>query len=836
MGQGGEEGEMGSGWMKDVRYAWRGLRMAPGFTLVAVLTLALGIGANTAIFSVIHAVLLKPLPFPHQEQLVELWETEITPGKYPLADQDFLDWKAQNRSFQDMALYGYRTPSNASREGRAEQIVVVMTEANFFDILGVRPELGRTFAPGEDVKGKNQIAVLSHAFWQERFGGRADAIGAQMVMDGDTYTVIGVMPAWFTAPGTSDLWVPRDMSPDKVSGRGAHYLRALGRLKEGVTAVQAQADLAAIAAALTKQFPKSNTGETAIVVPLHTDLVGDSGKALWIAFGAVGLVLLIACANFANLLLARSLARRREMALRGAIGASRWMLVRQLLTESLMLAVAGGIAGAFLGVGGLELLKSLKGIEVTAPNPVGVDWVVLGFCFAVSVAVGVVFGLAPAFQASKVNLIEALKTRTGASGGAGRAWMRDALVASEIALSLALLAGAGLLLRTFANMRSVELGVRRDHVLTGALIASGKKYESMDGGMALVRQLEEKLKSAPGILDAALNSMPPLDAGSNGYITVDGAPPVDGYSGPLVVGNQITPDYFHVMGIKLLEGRGLSEEDEQIAAAAWSKVAPLIEAHKIDEAQKEAAKVTGVAVISKEMAQEFWPGQDPVGKGFHQDTLGFTVVGVVADTRNRGARELPMAAAYVPIGYTFGYGGFYLSISALTAVKPEAAENAIREAVRSADSTIALAQVKTIPAIVSEGMADTNDEALLLSVLAGLAVLLAAVGTYGVMSYVVSQRTNEIGIRMALGAQRENVMNMVMGQGGALIGVGVVGGLVLAAVGARLMKDLLFGVASFDVATYGGVAVMLALVGALACAVPAGRAMRVSPMEALREE
>jgi predicted permease len=828
---------MGSGWMKDVRYAWRGLRMAPGFTLVAVLTLALGIGANTAIFSVVHAVLLKPLPFPHAEQLVELWETEVAPGNYPLSDQDFLDWKAQNRTFQDMALYGYPMPTNVSGGGAVEQVPVVVTSANFFDVLGVHPVMGRGFAAGEDIQGRNRIALLSWGFWNSHFGGRPAAIGETLQLNGENYSVIGVMPAWFTAPATAAVWTPRDASPDKVRGRSSHYLDAIGRMKEGVSIEQARADLKGIAARSEKEFPKTNKNETAILVPLHTDMVGDSGKALWIAFGAVGLVLLIACANFANLLLARSLGRRREMALRGAIGASRWMLVRQLLTESVLLAVAGGVAGAFLAYGGVELLKSLSGIQVTSANPVGLDWVVLGFCFVVSVAVGVVFGLAPAFQASRVNLIEALKTRTGTSGGAGRAWMRDALVAAEVGLSLALLVGAGLLLRTFANLRGVDVGVRRDHVLMGMILLPEKNYKTLDQQVAFSRELLEKIKNSPGIQDAAFASVPALFSGSNGYITVDGQPEVVGYSGPLVTENQITPDYFRTMGIPMLEGRELTEEDEQVAAEAQKDLVPYILANDQEGAKKEAAKTVNAAVISKRTAQEFWPGQDALGKIYRSGSQPMRVVGVVADVKNAGLRSVPMCAAYEPLGLSLGFpGGNFLYLSALTAGKPEAAEKEIRAALGSIDGTLALSEVKTMPRLLSDYMADTNDEALLLSVLAGLAVLLAAVGTYGVMSYVVSQRTNEIGIRMALGAQRENVMNMVMGQGGALIGVGVVGGLVLAAVGARLMKDLLFGVASFDVATYGGVAVMLALVGALACAVPAGRAMRVSPMEALREE
>jgi putative ABC transport system permease protein len=824
--------------MKDVRYALRALRMAPGFTFVAVLTLALGIGANTAIFSVVHAVLLKPLPFPHPEQLVELWETEPAPGDYPLSDQDYLDWRAQNRTFADMALYSWNVPVNVSGGGAVEQVEAVTTQANFFDVLGARPLMGRTFEKGEDIKGKNKVAILSYAFWKTHFGGRGAAIGESLTVNGEKYAVIGVMPAWFTAPGTAAVWAPFDMSAENMHGRDSHYLRAIGRVKDGVTVAQGHADLAGISARLEKQFPMSNTGETAIVRPLHTDMVGDSGKALWIAFGAVALVLLIACANFANLLLARSLARRREMALRGAIGASRWLLVRQLLTESLLLAVAGGIAGAILAYNALSLLTSLKGIQVTAANPVKLDLTVLVFCFAVSAAVGILFGLAPAFQASKVNLIEALKTRTtgGGSDGRGRAWMRDALVAGEIGLSLALLAGAGLLLRTFANLRGVDVGVRRDHVITGMVMLPEKGYETFDQQMQFTQTLLEKIKNLPGIKDAAFNSVPPLSSGNNGYITLPGQPDDTGHTGPLVAGNDVTPGYFRTMGIPLLEGRDLDEADMQVEADAWRKIAPLFKAGKDDQGVAEMRKFTGVAVVSKGMADHFWPGQDAVGKIFLKGAQKVRVVGVAANIRNNGLRTPPMLAGYIPIPYNFGYGAAFLYVSVLTAGKPEAAENEIRAALRSVDPTLALAQVKTIPQVVSEGMADTNDEALLLGVLAGLAVLLAAVGTYGVMSYVVSQRTNEIGIRMALGAQKENVMSMVMGQGGVLIGVGVVAGLVLAVVGARLMKDLLFGVAAFDLVTYLGVAVLLGVVGAVACAVPAGRAMRVSPMEALREE
>ncbi|MGB8849346.1 MAG: ABC transporter permease [Candidatus Acidiferrales bacterium] len=823
--------------IQDVKYALRMLRKSPGFTIIAVLTIALGIGANTAIFSAVNAVLLKPLPFHNPDRLVELWETESSPGNFPLPDQDFLDWRAQNRTFEDMAVFTWPEPSNISGAGVPEQVRLVEAQANFFSVLGVAPQIGRAFVAGEDVKGLNHVAIVTNAFWKSHFGGRADALNKTIQLNGESYTIIGVMPAWYTAPGTADVWTPIDFSPSALRGRDSHYLRALGRVKAGVTIEQARADLGAISARLAKDFPKTNSNAMPIVVPMQKELTGESRAPLWTLFGAVGLVLLIACANVANLLLARSIGRRREMALRGAVGASRWRLVRQLLTESVILALAGGALGALIAYNAVDLLVSLKGVQVVPPNPIRLDVYVLFFCFAVSAAVGILFGLAPAFQISELDLIEELKSRSAGAARAGRSvLLRDGLVAVEIALSLALLAGAGLLLRTFSNLRAVNLGLRTDHVITGYVMVPDKDDATFDQAKSFIDTLLSKLKSAPGIRDAAFGTLAPLSSDSNGYVTVDGQPQ-DPSLGPLVAWNEMTPGYFHTLGIRLLAGRELNDEDVQSAGDAWQKVLPFYKAHDFKAAAPEERKFTTSAIISKGMAAHFWPKQDPIGKIFRSgDGPPYRVVGVVEDVRNNGLRDPAMYAAYIPTAVGLGDGAYVLYISVLTDGPPQSAESTMRSELASLNSTLALSEVKTIPQLVGDSMADTNDEALLLGALAGLALLLAAVGTYGVMSYVVSQRTNEIGIRMALGAQRHDVVRMVLRQGGILIGAGVGIGLLLTLGGARLMKDLLFGVAPFDALTYVIVSLLLAGIAFLACAIPARRAMRVDPMVALRYE
>ena len=822
-------------FLQDARYALRMLRKAPGFTAVIVLTLGLGIGANTAIFSVINCVLLNPLPYSSPEQIVSLFETESAEGQFPLTGQDFLDWRQDNQTFADMSVYSQRQPANASGAGEPEEVNIAATQANFFSLLGVRPLLGRAFVAGEDTEANRHVAILSYAFWQTHFGGARDAISKSVVLNGESFTVIGVMPAWYRTPGAADIWTPIDMAPKKLGPRGEHYLRAIGRLKPGVTLAQARGDLKAVSARYEKQFPDSNKNVSAIVIPLREVLVGDSSSQLWTMFGAVALVLLIACANVANLMLARSTQRQREMALRGAIGATRGRLVRQLLTESVIVSLAGGAVGVVLAFVGVSLLRDAQGFDVTQPTPIRIDAMALAFSLAVSVIVGLLFGLAPALQTSDLNLSDWLKSKgTGALGTGGRArYLRDVLVAGEIALSLALLIGAGLLLRTFAKLRAVDMGVHGDNVMTAEVNLPAAKYKTIDQCDGFTQQLVASLRAAPGIQSAAISTSLPPETGSNGYIEVEGRA-MGEMEGPLVAWNYVTPDYFRTMGIRLLQGRFFTQEEMEretvMQRAAY--------ASKDDEAKlRDMMKHTErPVVINDVMAKKFWPGENPIGKGFQHDGVQ-RVIGVVAAAKNTGLRAQPMSEAYFPVPETFwGESGFGFVVEVQTAGPLSGAAAILRERVKQMDGGLVVYHVRTLPDLIAADMTDTSYQTTLLGAMAALAMLLAAVGTYGVMSYAVGQRTNEIGIRVALGAQQQNILAMVLRQGMVLVAAGIGVGLIVAFSAARVMREMLFGVAPTDAVTYLGVSLLLAAVASLACYIPARRAMRVDPMEALRYE
>jgi predicted permease len=509
---------------QDVRYAVRMLRKSPGFAAIAILTLALGIGANTAIFSVVNATLLKPLPFRHPEKVVALWQTESAPGSYPLTGEDYLDWKSQNHTFEGMSLFSWPTSAATAVGGSPEGATLISTEANFFSLLGVYPQIGRTFADGEDQNGGSHVVILSYAFWKTRFGGAIDVPGRFVSLNGEQYAVIGVMPGWYRIPATADLWVPLDMSKKNLGPRGGHRWRAIGRVKEGVTTVQARADLQALAEGYEKQFPDTNRNVDAIVTPMREELIGDFSAQILIMFGAVGLVLLIACANVANLLLARSTARRREIAVRSALGAGRGRLVRQLLTESILLSLAGGALGVAIAFGGVGALRAALPNTVPQPNPVAVSLEPLFFTFVVCIGVGMLFGLAPAVQSATVSSTEALRSRgaVGADGSPRGQWLRNFLVGGEIALSLTLLAGAGLLLQTFSHLRSTDIGVRGADVLTVSVRLPEKQYKTLDQGIGFYGQVVEKLEKAPGVVAAAVTTKLPLEGGQNGYITIPG--------------------------------------------------------------------------------------------------------------------------------------------------------------------------------------------------------------------------------------------------------------------------------------------------------------------------
>jgi len=817
---------------QDVRYAGRVLRKSPGFAAIAMVTLALGIGANTAIFSVVNATLLKPLPFRHPEKVVALWQTESAPGSYPLTGEDYLDWKSQNHTFEGMSLFSWPTSATIAVGGEPEGATLVRTEANFFSLLGVFPQ-GRTFADGEDHNGGSHVAILSYSLWKSRFGAARDVLGKFVSLNGEEYAVIGVMPAWYRMPATADLWVPMDMSKKNLGTRGEHRWRAIGRVKEGVTIVQARADLRALAEGYEKQFPDTNRNVDAIVTPMREDLIGNFSAQILIMFGAVGLVLLIACANVANLLLARSTARRREIAVRSALGAGRGRLVRQLLTESILLSLVGGVLGVAIAFGGIGALRVALPSTVPQPNPVAVDLGPLFFTFVVCIGVGMLFGLAPAVQSATVSSTEALKSRgaVGADGSARGRWLRNFLVGGEIALSLALLAGAGLLLRTFSHLRSTDIGVRGANVLTVSVRLPEKQYKTLDQGTAFYGQVVEKLGKSPGVVAAAVTTKLPLEGGQNGYITIPGQQ-TEKMTGPLVEWSSVSTDYFRAMGIPLLEGRELTADDFE----ATAKVVREITAAKDDaERQALAAKYVIPTVINQTMAKTFWPKRSAIGKIFENFAL-YRVVGVVGDVKQQRVRDAAMPETYLSLSWELGDPSRPFALVVKSAGAPESLTSTVRGVVQSMDPNLALFKVRTMPQIVAESMQDTSYEAALLGAMAILALVLASVGTYGVMSYVVGQRTNEIGIRMALGAQPVEIMGMILRQVLSVVGAGISVGLLAATALAQIMKGLLVGVAPFDAVTYLGVAVVLAVVALLACYVPVRRAMRVDPVLALRYE
>jgi predicted permease len=819
---------------RDVRYAGRVLRKSPGFAAIAILTLALGIGANTAIFSVVNATLLKPLPFRNPEKVVALWQTESAPGSYPLTGEDYLGWKAENDTFEGMSLYSWPSSANITAGAVPEGAAIVQTEANFFSLLGVSPQIGRTFAAGEDQNGSSHVAILSHAFWKARFAGAKDVLNKSVSLNGEPYMVVGVMPPGYRTPGDAEMWVPLDMSKKNLGTRGSHRWRAIGRIKQGATLEKARADLRTISERYAKQFPDNNRDVDAIVTPMREDLIGDFSSQILIMFGAVGLVLLIACVNVANLLLARSTSRRREIAVRSALGAGRGRLLRQLLTESVLLSLAGGLLGVAIAFAGVTALRAGLTDTIPQPNPVTVDLAPLLFTFLVSIGVGVLFGLAPAVQSSMVDCGAALQSKgaVGASATRRGRWLRNALVACEIALSLALLAGAGLLLRTFAHLRSTDIGVRGENVLTATVRLTEKQYKTLDQGVQFYDRLTEKLNNTPGVRAAAITSKLPLRGGENGYIKIPGQQ-MDSMSGPLVEFSSVSSDYFRAMGIPLIEGRELTKEDFDLTT---SLIREEIAADKAGKDIKEMAKKYVLpAVINQTMAKTFWPGQSAIGKVFENWTQ-FRVVGVVGDVKQQRVREKVMPETYRALAWDMGEPSRPFAVVVQSAGAPENLTNTLRSAVQSLDPNLALFRVRTMPQIVAESMEDTSYEAVLLGTMAALALVLASVGTYGVMSYVVGQRTNEIGIRIALGAQPMEIMTMVLREVFSVVGTGIGVGLMGAIAGARVMKDLLVGVAPFDPVTYAGVSLLLALVALAACYVPVRRAMRVDPVLALRYE
>lgn len=825
------------GLLHDVRFGLRVLLKNPGFTAVAVLTLALGIGANTAIFSVINSVLLEPLPFGSPDRLVRIFSDRHTPALLPVNGEDYLDWAAQNHSFDDMALYTAPQNFNASGAGEPETVSVMSAQANFFSVIGVQPELGRAFAEGEDRAGNTHVAVLSYGFWQRHFGGAPRALGKKIRLNFETYTVVGVMAPRFNYPEAVDVWIPQDMALDRLGRRGNYSFRVLARLKPGVTFAQARADMDVVAKHLAQQYPVTNTNLGARVMPMKELLTRDSRPQLLVLLGAVALVLLVACTNVANLLLARATSRHREIALRATLGASRWRLVRQLLTESVLLSCLGaalGLAGAWWLV---KLAQSAPKLPIPRQNPIQLDATVLLFTVAVSILVGTVFGLVPAHEASRVNLSEELKSSAGSIAGASgwRLALRNSLVVAEIATSLALLAGAGLLLRSFAQMRRADIGVRTQSIVTSAVVLPDTKYATYSERREFYDRLLERVSRIPGVAAAAVSQQIPLEGshGGTAKLVGDTDPRHEGLS---VNWNYVTPSYFRVFGIPFLAGRDFTAEEVDRAAAVGVKVNDYWESGG-EAATTPKPEWASVAVINRTMAETLWPNEDALGKTFMSAIIQpVMVVGVVGDEKYGGIRDVPTAEVYFPYTEELTNRWYPPNISVLANGALVSVLSGLRSTVHDLDSELSLFRVRTMQQVISDNMQDTTLQTILLGSFAALGLLLAAVGLYGVMAYLVTQRTHEIGLRMALGAQQRDILRLVIGRGSKLAALGVASGLVAALLLTQLLSQELFGVKATDPATFVGVSLLLTFVALLASYIPARRASRVDPLVALRYE
>ena len=804
-------------FLQDLRYAARMLAKNPGFTAVAVIALALGIGANTAIFSVVNTVLLRPLPYKDPEQLVMVWE-DATKHGYPRdtpAVANYIDWRDQNSVFSGMTAID-EVDLNLTNAGDPERLKGRRVSGNLFALLGVEPQLGRVFGPAEDHPGAPHVAVLSHRLWQRRFGGDANVVGKTLTLNGEPYTVLGVMPARFEFPEKDvELWVPIAFSARQEANRNTHYLEVVARMKPGVTLEQAQTEMTTIGARLQQQYPESNTDLGVAVTSLREHMVGDIKPALLILLGAVGLVLLIACANVANLLLARAAIRQKEIALRVALGARRWRLLRQFLTESVLLATIGGLLGLAVAYGGLLLLRSFIPENISQAREISLDLKVLGFTLIVSILTGLIFGLAPAIQAVRLNQGETLKEggRDSVTGRSGKR-LRGLLVTAEVAVSLVLLIAAGLLINSFLRLRNIDPGFRVDHLLTMKIELPVQKYEPLQRRTEFFNNVIQRVQSLAGVRSAAVTTNLPLYRQGNSIsIQIDGRPEPPPGKELIVVTRMISPGYFETMGIPLVSGRRLTEHDTE--------------------------KSPNVVVITETMAHRFWPGEDPVGKRISagrvtSDADWIQVVGVVKDVRQFELSANPKPQMYL----SYRQAEFFWpeDLVVRTDVEPASLVAAVRQAVWEIDKDQPVSNIRTMDDILADSIARQRFSMLLLGVFAAVALLLAAVGIYGVMSYSVAQRTHEIGIRMALGAQTSAVLKLAVGYGLKLVVAGVAIGLLAAFALTRLMSTLLFGITPTDPATFALISLLLISVAAIASYIPARRATKVDPLIALRYE
>jgi putative ABC transport system permease protein len=807
----------GGGWvetfLRDVRYGLRILRAYPGFTLTAVLTLALGIGANTAIFSVASGVLLRPLPYPGADRIAMVWMDNARINlredwhSYP----NYEDYRDQSSTFAHMAAFNTMARTFADG-GEPERVIGAHSTANLFAVLGVSPLHGRTYDEKEGQPGGEAVVVLSHGLWQRRFGGRADLVNSTIQMNGASARVIGIMPAGFAFPvKDTAFWIPTPLSEQSRTSRGSLWLQVVGRMKPGVSVEQAQADLSRVNAGILERFPQQK-GYTVYVVSHFEQIVGRIRPAVLVLLGAVGFVLLIACTNVANLLLARASTRERELALRAAIGAGRGRLIRQMLTESLLLSVIGGLAGLGLAWLGLDALLATAPPDLPRLDEIRIDARVLVFTLGLSVATGLLFGVAPALQTAGADPGRTLKEGGRGATTVGRS-LRRALVVLEVALAVVLLVGAGLMIRSFINVQRVDLGFVPDRVLTARIGLFGPGYRQPGKVTEFFRELVTRHEASPGIEGAAAVGTLFLSATPNSTnFSIEGRPDFTPEERIEVPVDSITPNYFSVMRVPLLAGRFFDERD--------------------------AAGAPETVIINDSMARMFWPGEDPVGRRIKYGQLDsqgpwMTIVGVVGDTRRTGLDAAVRPETYLPHAQAPSGG---MTVVVRTIGEPEAAVSGLRSVVRSIDPTIPLFAARSVDDLLDDMTAQRRLNTLLLSVFGAVAALVAAVGVYGVLAYSVQQRRRELGVRVALGATAGTLLRLVLTEGLTLAGAGLVIGLLGALALGRVLTSLLYGVSATDPATLAAIAGLAGFTALLACLVPAIRAVRVDPTSALRAD
>ena len=800
--------------LADLRFGFRLWRQAPGFTAVALCALALGIGANTAIFSTLDSVVLRSLPYEDPEHLAIVWEDAsfVSFPKNTPAPANYNDWRIRNHVFTDMAATRGSTVS-LTADGPPEQVFGMRVTPNFFSVLGVKPLTGRTFTEEEDRSGA-QVVVISERLWQNRYNRDPAAIGKSLMMDGGKFTIVGVMPRHFVFKfNNRDYWQPMNFTPQQLANRGSHYLTVVARIKPGVTLARAREDMNQIARQLQAEY-KENSRVGAVVEAIKDDMLGTTQSALWILMAAAGCVLLIACANLASLLLARAVARQRELAVRAALGAGRGRLIRQMLTEAVLLSFTGGVLGLAIAPLGMRVLSHMipNGLpESAAPS---IDTRLLLFTLAISLLTGLLFSIVPAFQAARASLNDVMKQGgRGGIGGRG-AGVRDVLVVLEVAAALVLLIGAGLMIQTLARMRAVDLGFRSDHLLTMRTFLPQRKYQEASARLGFFDRVLQGVRALPGVESASYTNLLPFEeiGNTNGFI-IEGQPREEGSQIRDALLRGGTPEYLKTIGAQLVDGRLYSDSDGPSAPK--------------------------VIVINETFARRYWPKDSAVS---HRISFGFqkpdwlTIIGVVRDIQERGYAIDMKPAVYLNYPQTPDIWAQPQRLVVRTKSDPLALANAARGVIASVDPEQPVSRIQTMDDIVDLNVADRKQQMTLLGAFAGLALLLASIGLYGVLSYAVTQRAREIGLRMALGATASSVVKLVVTRGLLLTSAGLITGLGLAWASTRAMKNLLYGIAATDPATYASVAALLTVIALAACWIPARRAARLDPITVLREE